>query len=538
MKKTFILLAGMAFSGAFAQWTNNYGVNTLVANSPTSDIVSTGTKGGKTYVVYWDEAAGYVLKVQLLDEMGNQLFGAGGMVVNNTAAMSSFTVTRSQAVDDSGNIYISYTATEDGHGYANKISPTGQQLWGTNGIDLGEDAFDTKILPDGNGGAVIGWYKNSKGNLMRYDENGNPAWGAVKVLNSPSSSNPFTSVGEMALLSDGSFIVFMHLRAVSFTIDSMFWAQRYAADGTAIWANPIQVSDQTTAFNRRYEVLQDGDVTYLGYYGSTGFRFDSFLQRIDKNGTLPWGINGSDFRMDNTHYEMETSIAFQENSDYIWTISRVCNDLQSLSGEYVQKFNKNTGERMLTDDAKQIFPINAASYVHAGNLQLVNDKPFFLGSTGIGDGVTPQQLFVSYLDENGNFAWNEEYISISTTAKAKSRVDFTKNVNGQSIAVWTEDRGVGSKAYAQNYKIEDIMAVNDAENSALAYYPNPVKNMLNIVSKKEMESVEIFNLSGQKVMNAKISNGKINVSTLPKGIYVFRLKLQDGQTENLKVIKE
>ncbi|MDR2206394.1 MAG: T9SS type A sorting domain-containing protein [Flavobacteriaceae bacterium] len=540
MKKTFILLALMAFTAAFAQWTNDYGVNTLVANSPTADIVSTGTNDGKTYVVYWDETAGandYVLKVQLLDKDGNQLFGNEGMLVSDVA-MSSFTVTRDQAVDDNGNIYISFTSTGDGHGYAHKISPAGEQLWGTGGIDLGENAFDTKILPDGNGGAFIGWYGGTTGSLMRYDATGNPEWSAVKVLTSP-NSNPYTSVGEMVRLSDGSFIVLMHVRG-GFSPNSMFWAQRYDADGTALWANAVQVSNQTTVFNRRYPVLQDGDVTYLGYYGSTGFRFDSFLQRINADGTLPWGINGSDFRLDGTHYEMETGIAFQENSDYVWSISRVTDDLQNLYSAHVQKFDKNTGARMFTDDAKQLFPTSANSFMLQGNPQMVDNKLFFLGSTGIPNGVSPIQLFVSYLDENGDFVWSEQYRNIATTATDKGRIDFTKNVGGQSVAVWTEDRGSGSVAYAQNYKIEDeTAAVNDIANSNISFYPNPVKDILNITAKKEIENVEVFNMIGQKVMNlSKISNGKISVSRLTSGIYLFKVKLAGGQIEIFKIVKD
>ena len=456
MKKIILLFCGVLSTCALAQWTDNYSENTLVSGDTTSDISSIGTDDGKTYIIYWDETAGYVLKAQLLDADGNQLFGANGIIVNNTADMSTWTATRDEAVDAEGNAYISFTATGDGHGYANKISPTGDQLWGAAGIDLGQDAYDTKVLPDGTGGAIIGWYVNGLGNLMRYDANGNPVWDAVKVLNSPDSSNPFTSVGELALLPDGSFIVFMHVKGTSWMINSIFWAQRFAADGTPLWANAVQVSNQTTAFNRRYEVLQDGDVTYLGYYGSTGFRFDSFLQRVNADGTLPWGINGSDFRTDDTHYEMTTSIAMEEGSDYIWAISDVTNDTQGMYGEFVQKFDKTTGARMLTDNAKQVFPINNDSYIHVGNLQLVDDKPFFLGSTGIGDGVNPLQLFVSYLDENGDFAWDDQYIEIATTATAKYRVDFTKNVAGQSVAVWVENRGSGTKAYAQNYKIETV----------------------------------------------------------------------------------
>jgi|GEM_PF-2631607 len=39
--------------------------------------------------------------------------------------------------------------------------------------------------------------------------------------------------------------------------------------------------------------------------------------------------------------------------------------------------------------------------------------------------------------------------------------------------------------------------------------PNPVKDILNISTKKSIENVEAFNLAGQKVLNnTKVSNGQ------------------------------
>ena len=72
-----------------------------------------------------------------------------------------------------------------------------------------------------------------------------------------------------------------------------------------------------------------------------------------------------------------------------------------------------------------------------------------------------------------------------------------------------------------------------------AYYPNPVKDVLNITSNKPVENVAVYNLAGQNVLaNAKINNGQINVSSLPTGVYVFKLTLQGGQVETFKIVKK
>ena len=47
------------------------------------------------------------------------------------------------------------------------------------------------------------------------------------------------------------------------------------------------------------------------------------------------------------------------------------------------------------------------------------------------------------------------------------------------------------------------------------------------------------NLAGQKVLaSAQVSNGQINVSDLPSGVYVFKLTLGGGQVETFKIVKK
>jgi len=74
-----------------------------------------------------------------------------------------------------------------------------------------------------------------------------------------------------------------------------------------------------------------------------------------------------------------------------------------------------------------------------------------------------------------------------------------------------------------------------------AYYPNPVRDVLNITSKSGLQSVTAYNLAGQEVLNLngdKLNSGQIDVTTLPKGAYVFRAVLEGGQVETFKIVKK
>ena len=72
-----------------------------------------------------------------------------------------------------------------------------------------------------------------------------------------------------------------------------------------------------------------------------------------------------------------------------------------------------------------------------------------------------------------------------------------------------------------------------------SYYPNPVKNLLNLSYASVITEVKVFNLLGQQVMAKKIgSNGdQIDMSSLSKGAYLVKV-LADNHVKTIKVIKE
>ena len=67
---------------------------------------------------------------------------------------------------------------------------------------------------------------------------------------------------------------------------------------------------------------------------------------------------------------------------------------------------------------------------------------------------------------------------------------------------------------------------------ALAVYPNPVKDVLNIATDKPVHNIRIYNVYGTEVAHATDTNS-INVSHLPAGVYMLRA---DGKVT--RIIKE
>ena len=83
-------------------------------------------------------------------------------------------------------------------------------------------------------------------------------------------------------------------------------------------------------------------------------------------------------------------------------------------------------------------------------------------------------------------------------------------------------------------KIDDInvaagTGVNDIENNA-SIYPNPTKNILNVNATSNINSVEVFNMMGQKVAayDANDTYTQINTSNLNNGMYLIRINTENG----------
>ncbi|MEO5777970.1 MAG: T9SS type A sorting domain-containing protein [Flavobacterium sp.] len=77
------------------------------------------------------------------------------------------------------------------------------------------------------------------------------------------------------------------------------------------------------------------------------------------------------------------------------------------------------------------------------------------------------------------------------------------------------------------------------DNNNFTFYPNPVKNILNLSYNQEISNVEVFNLLGQKVISNAINanDAQIDMSNLSKGAYMVRVTSND-KVKTIKVMKE
>ncbi|MGA2822768.1 MAG: Ig-like domain-containing protein [Bacteroidales bacterium] len=447
------LLPGMLH----AQWNPNTLVNLQISGLIIADMQSVSTTDGKTWIAFYNQNGGnYDMRAQLIDADGYKLLGSDGILVDNHTSGSA-TYVFSVCVDASNNLIIAFQDERSGPDQAvvYKISETGTELWGSDGIVLGQGLAPYPATLS-NGEVVVCWNETTSNTLklQKITTSGTTAWTTPISIMVGSTT---TSRGQVIANTAGKFTVVYQKKGSG--ISSTLYAQRFDNSGTALYA-PLQICNQTTSMARYYSIVAEGDTTYFGYYASVGFRFNSFLQRINPDGTIPWGMNGSNFNTSvgtNDNYQGQTEINRAPGSDYVWSVCTFSDPNQTIYGVYIQKFLKTTGARQFSDQAKVVYPIGSNEYTQAGSLALVFDTPMFMTY------ISSYKIYATRLDASGNFVWPGNDVEISsTTATAgnpKMRYGFTPDGPNRCAGIWTENRGMGYLGYAQGISIGGLIGV-------------------------------------------------------------------------------
>jgi len=81
--------------------------------------------------------------------------------------------------------------------------------------------------------------------------------------------------------------------------------------------------------------------------------------------------------------------------------------------------------------------------------------------------------------------------------------------------------------------------VGEQTSVAISLYPNPVNDKLTVEATEAIEHLEVFSITGAKVLGMTSHNEtlEINTANLPAGIYVIRMTTQNA-TEIRRFVKK
>jgi hypothetical protein len=86
-----------------------------------------------------------------------------------------------------------------------------------------------------------------------------------------------------------------------------------------------------------------------------------------------------------------------------------------------------------------------------------------------------------------------------------------------------------------------LTAISDNKSArAISYYPNPVLNNLNIKSEIEIENIDVFTITGQRIksLSLQTKSAVIDLTDITQGTYFVYVTMKNGKLSVQKVIKK
>ena len=117
------------------------------------------------------------------------------------------------------------------------------------------------------------------------------------------------------------------------------------------------------------------------------------------------------------------------------------------------------------------------------------------------------------IEESGELSFEEKTLVIKENEKSEAKILSLGNIS--------------------KLLVRDVTAVNDlsSDSQSITLYPNPASSEIFISGFEGRQTVEIYSISGVRVMKTSVENGSvINISNLRQGIYIVKV---DGKTVKL-----
>lgn len=293
------------------------------------------------------------------------------------------------------------------------------------------------------------------------------------------------------------------LKVYSPSSTAMFWPS--GSCGAYNWG---QIEDYTVNISGGVTVVLPADLPYN--YGFETANFDGWTFENAGTGN-DWTITNEVFEFDGVQYlypsEGEFYAAYEYNSDNpanAWLFSRGLN--LNNAQEIVIEFDYKA-----TGDETGVLP---------------EKMKVFLGSAA---NSTAQTIELWDNDNIENYEYETAEINYTPTANGVFYLGFQAYSDADQFTLSVDN----VKVYVKT------MSVADLDNNKIAHYPNPVKDVLNIVDTKEISSIGVYDLSGKQVFTQNVNNkqAQINVSNLPTGVYIVKANV-NGEVKTFKIVKK
>lgn len=482
-----VVLALTLTTTAWAQWSSDPNQNLALSDIPDADQVQPKVipLADNGFFVSWfnnnpndPPPNGYDTYLQRLDSNGYEQFMHDGIQIAKLT--NSSTEDYGLDIDSQGNALLAFLDTRENADYqqvtVTKVSPSGEQLWGANGIQLTSgdpQAHQPKVTGTTDGGVVVAYTaygpKYSFIVVQKFDANGKSLWASTTLQNNGiilSENKADYQVSDLHASDNGSVIVSFS-RDTGFRSNRYLYANKFSASGKLLWgASHVHVWDGGSLQLGNYpSFLSDGNGGAIFAWYSSSPTLEVHVQHINSNGQEVFAHNGVVPSTNGATIRVSPSADYDVATQEIFVSYEEEDSLQSMSGVSAQKFDA-AGNRQWGDTGLVIVP-----------LQDNNEAEIFERTVQIGDGA-----FVFWVDQQVTQEGTIQGVRlnsaggtvcaqfpVSSVLSSKSRPWTAKAANDNTVIAFEDGRDGNSNLYIQNINPDCTLGIEGAHSRGLRF---------------------------------------------------------------------
>lgn len=359
-------------------------------------------------------------------------------------------------------------------------------------------------------------------------------------------------VKQMELLSDGSILV---VGSVGFTNNLDAFLAKFTSDGeldAAFGNNGLMITDfgYPTLITNSFVMLPDGKIILGGAAvpsPSAPSQNQLLLARFNADGSLDtsYGDNGLVLHASVTGEARAIAIDSQQRVVAVGEKDIVYAGTGTAGHSVILRFNSD-GSHDTTFNQTGHNMVNVHSYAEYASAILIDedDNAYFTGHYFGGTGNIFRRFVARFTDSGAfdeTFGTGGIYLSPQANYTGESALGSNNMVltdNGRLVIGGFINAYLSNNITLMRLIVDDsALSTNTAASHPFTLYPNPAQNELHIASDQRVESVEIFNVSGQLVGQSE-GRSQVNVANLSAGVYFLQVHFADGARKTSKFIKQ
>lgn len=156
------------------------------------------------------------------------------------------------------------------------------------------------------------------------------------------------------------------------------------------------------------------------------------------------------------------------------------------------------------------------------------------GNGGLGD--TALEIYSGTCEALTYINCNDD---INFPSNPYSRLELTDLTPGETllVRVWGYNGAQGSFVVSA---YDASLSTGSFDNAGFKYYPNPVKDVLNLNYTSTITNVSVVNLLGQQVLakNVNANVSQLDLSSLSAGTYLVKVTTEENFEKTIKIVKQ